>query len=100
MKSLSTAIIGGLMPAQSLAVPAMLSNLYESLTQLEQNQEMLRTRLHPVLETVPMQDDEGKECAACSQARSVPHAEQLEGIVSRVDRLNNFTLDALNRLHV
>jgi hypothetical protein len=102
MKNLNTASIGGqVAPALNLAIPAMLSNLYESLAQLEQNNEILHCRLNPVLQTPMVSDgDSEKKQDSISEARSVPHAEQLESIKSRVDRRNNLTIDVLNRLHV
>lgn len=81
------------------AVPAMLQTIYENLTQLEQNVDILRDRLHPVLEMQPDCDGDAK-ASRDSDARNVPHAEQLEQIATRIRWLNARTLDALDRLHV
>lgn len=98
LKSIGSSSTGNQIEPQR-AVPAMLQTVYENLTQLEQNVELLRGRLHPVLEMQPDSDGDAKD-ACGSYARNVPHAEQLEGIASRIDYLNARTLDAINRLHV
>ncbi|HEX7906784.1 MAG TPA: hypothetical protein VF534_01645 [Paraburkholderia sp.] len=81
------------------AVPAMLQSVYENLTQLEQNMDILRDRMRPVLEAT-LESGAQDEEAIKSGARNVPHAEQLEGIATRISYLNARTLDAINRLHV
>lgn len=98
LKSIGTLTTGNQIEPQR-AVPAMLQTVYENLTQLEQNLAILRDQLHPVLEAQPDTDGDAKE-ASCSYARNVPHAEQLEAIATRINRLNDRTLDAISRLHV
>lgn len=98
LKSIGSLSVGTQIEPQR-AVPAMLQSVYENLTQLEQNIDLLRDRIRPVLEAQP--DDEGIDGKAmASNARCVPHAEQLEGIATRISYLNARTLDAISRLHV
>lgn len=89
----------GQVPPPSLAIPAMLDQVYENLTQVEQNCEILRERLQPVLERdYPCEGDRVLESQ--SKARNVPHAEHLEGVAARISTVNSIVLDLLNRVHV